>query len=74
MRAATFRHVLVYVCCWHAWLTGRFLAGIGEIVYYADDEALKDVVVLDPQWLTMDILGSLVAPDVENLRSLFKAH
>ncbi len=48
----------------------RYLAGIGEVFYY-DDTALRDYVVLDPQWLTMDILGSLLSPDLENLLSVY---
>jgi hypothetical protein len=48
----------------------RYLAGIGEVFYY-DDAALRDYVVLDPQWLTVDTLGSLLSPDLENLKSVY---
>ncbi len=48
----------------------RYLAGIGETFYY-DDTGLRDYVVLDPQWFTVDILGSLLSPDMENLRSVY---
>ena len=28
---------------------------LGQIIYYGDDEGLKDVVVLNPEWLTKAI-------------------
>ena len=35
--------------------------------------ALADTVVLDPCWLTADVLGPLLSPTVENLANLFES-
>ncbi len=52
----------------------RYLASIGEVVHYQDMDAIKDFVVVDPQWLTVDILGSLLSPDVENLQRVYRKY
>jgi internalin A len=31
---------------------GALLHDLGQIIYYADDEGLRDIVVLNPEWLT----------------------
>ena len=40
-------------------------------MYYGDVPALADTVVLDPRWLTVEVLGPVLAPSVENLQSIF---
>jgi hypothetical protein len=51
-------------------LFDRYLAGIGEVLHFDG----LDAVVLDPSWLTVDVLGSLLSPDVENLQSVHKLY
>ena len=58
------------MCCCHVPLTCRYLHAIGEVVYYADVPALSDAVMLDPVWLTADVLGRVLSPTKENLRSI----
>ena len=65
------RSVVSHLCRLDGALTGRYLDAIGEVVYYGDVPALADTVVLDPRWLTVEVLGPVLAPSVENLQSIF---
>lgn len=47
------------------------LHSLGDILMYSDDEELKDLVVLHPQWLTSYISRVLDAPPVRDNDGLF---
>jgi hypothetical protein len=49
-----------------------YLDAIGDILYKAHIPALADVVVLDPCWLTASILGPLMSPTIDTLKSMFE--
>ena len=41
-----------------------YLAAMGEIICFPQMARLADAVVLNPRWLTIDLLGSLLAPEI----------
>ena len=41
-----------------------YLAAMGEIVWFPQKPGLANTVVLNPRWLTVDLLGSLLAPEM----------
>ena len=48
--------------CWRHGVTGRemvtlaqLMHDLGQIIYYGEDEGLRDIVVLNPEWLTKAI-------------------
>jgi internalin A len=54
-------HDFVKICYQHGVVgdeipaIANFLHDIGQIIYYGDDEGLRDIVVLNPEWLTKAI-------------------
>lgn len=46
----------------------KFLAYIGTILYFSDVDALQSVVVLDPQWFGLNVIGCVLAPQKDDLR------
>lgn len=37
----------------------QWLHDLGEILYFGDDEELRDIIILDPQWVTSEIYTAL---------------
>jgi GTPase SAR1 family protein len=50
----------------------RWMHELGEILYFEDDDELKDTVLLDPHWVTRNISQVLVCEDIIDGHGVFR--
>lgn len=48
----------------------RWLHELGEVLHYADAPELRELVMLDPQWVTRRVGQVLASPDVQNAKGI----
>lgn len=44
-----------------------YLHHVGTVLYFADTPSLRDIVVLDPQWFGVHVIGRVLAPAKDDL-------
>lgn len=47
----------------------KYLHHIGTVIYFDKVDALKNVVVLDPQWFGLNVIGRVLAPNKDEMRA-----